>query len=323
MVRLDFAIREWRRAVKVGNASLRTAQRLVKSGGFEVDGRLEREPHRQVVPGAEVITCKTSGAQVPSGDHAFFLLNKPKGVLCTTKSFGPRGATVYDLVPESVRRRYPSLRAAGRLDRDTSGVLLFGTDGGLLSLLLHPTTGCQKRYKVLLDPLSDLGLEHACGQASISEAFQAGLQLDDGTCCAPAKIDIVNETVVYVTIREGFYHQVKRMLAQVGGKVVELHRESFGDLQPSDLQLGGFRSLTSSEMSSLAQMISKSPNNRVIPKNRYGHSSLPWKRGLMGRHGGRDILRDCAPPLATTRRAISNFLLSSQDFTAAHWTAET
>jgi len=346
MVRLDFAFRQFLFTQRSGSASLANSQRLIRKSKVLVNGIVERQPKRQVIPGVEKITLAATNEEISCGDHAFYLMNKPRNTLCTTRGFGPRGVTVYDLLRDGVKgsgsaqggggggddsrgSTRDDVRAAGRLDRDTTGCLLFGTDHGLLSLLLHPTSRCWKTYTAVLD------LDRSELHPNAVDVFRAGLTLDDGTKCAPAFLEIVecgtaqtsrgSPKVVRVSLHEGFFHQVKRMLAQVGGVVSELHRDSFGSLHlPRDtnnkpcLAPGEVRPLTQLELASLVEMLPPDPPSRVMPrcshyapspvptasthfdgsectKHKDGGSAsavqdshlLPWFRGHSARHGGR------------------------------------
>ena len=123
-MRLDHVIQAHLRATGAPNASLKVAQRSVRAGEYTVSGKVEREPKRQLVPGVEPVALAESGDDVAgSVDHAFYLMNKPEGVVCQRH---PREPSVYGLIPESLQRE--DLVCVGRLDRDTTGTLLFGTE---------------------------------------------------------------------------------------------------------------------------------------------------------------------------------------------------
>ena len=139
MVRLDHALRAWATASSEHSVPLKQAQQRIRRGEVSVDGTVVTEPRHQVVPGVESIAC--DGSPGPAGEHSFCLMHKPPGYICQRH---PRDPSVYDLVPEHLRR--PDLAACGRLDRDTTGMLLFATDGGVQSLLLHPTSRVRKEY---------------------------------------------------------------------------------------------------------------------------------------------------------------------------------
>lgn len=277
MVRLDHVVQAHLRASNASNTSLKFAQRRVDAGDVSVDGIVTREPKRQVVPGVEAVTLTSTGDALPCGDHAFYLMNKPTGCVCQRH---PREADVYGLIPEADFR--DDLVCVGRLDRDTTGTLLFGTDGGLQSIYCFPTSHVDKTYTAKC-------VGTLCSDAV--QLFTAGMVLEDGTRCAPAHLEILSSDAegsggtqgsrsggtlgsgsrgthmrCRVTLHEGFFHQVKRMLAHCGANVVELHRERYGLLSANDLPLGAMRPLTAEEREALAAM---------LPDDRVGQKRLP------------------------------------------------
>ena len=242
------------------NASAKVAQKRIKAGDFCVNGTVTREPKQQLIPGIEDITLAATGATVPSGCHSFLIMHKPKGCVCQRH---PREENIYNLVPQTLKRE--DLGCVGRLDRDTTGTLLLTTDGGLQSMLLFPTSRVWKTYHATIDkPTCEL-------RTDAVEAFQQGLLLEDGTKCAPAtlRMHAANPHEVTVVLHEGFFHQVKRMLASVGGTVVALHRQRFGELDASDLIPGAVRPLTHEELTRLTDM---------LPLDRVAHKELGWQR---------------------------------------------
>ena len=167
------------------------------------------------------------------------MLHKPAGVVTTMKAqFG--GAIVADLVPTA---EYPGLFPIGRLDADTTGLLLFSTDGELGNQLLHPRHHVPKTYLARVKaPLGD----------AAAERLRSGVDLDDGPA-QPADVEIADKSrkLVRITVREGRYHQVKRMFEAAGDPVVSLHRESFGPLMLGKLKPGEWRLLTDDEVGQL------------------------------------------------------------------------
>ena len=162
------------------------------------------------------------------------MLNKPAGVI--TASRDERHETVLDLFPAGERR---GLFAVGRLDKDTEGLLIVTDDGALSHALMSPARHVSKVYEAVVE--GTLARDAA-------ERFQKGLTLRDGTECLPARLEILSEgaeTRVRVTLREGKYHQVKRMVAAVGGTVVQLRRVQLGGLLlDPNLPAGAFRELS-------------------------------------------------------------------------------
>ena len=222
MVRLDQAVLADLRSRGAPKASLKEAQRLIRAGNVLLAGSVTREPKMQFVPGVEPVTLAACGTPLSLGEHMFYIMHKPVGYVCQRH---PREPNVYDLIPEHLRRH--DLGCVGRLDRDTTGTLLLCTDGGVQSLLLHPSSRVWKTYTAELDPSQGRLIPDA------EARFRAGMTLDDGTRCAPATLETLSldGLQVRVTVHEGFFHQVKRMLAHCGGLVRQLHRDRFGLLR--------------------------------------------------------------------------------------------
>ena len=253
-MRLDHIVQLHLRAVTAPNASLKVAQRRIHAGEIQIDGVVTRLPKQQIIPGVEHVSL-IDGTPIDCGSHKFYIMHKPEGVVCQRD---PTSPNVYDLIPEQLRRQ--DLVCVGRLDRDTTGALLWGTDGGLQSMLLFPSSRVWKEYHA--------GCEgQLCADAS--ERFKAGLELEDGTRCKPATLEVLENNNdagsgllrVRVTLHEGFFHQVKRMLKQVGCTVATLHRERFGLLSAVGVPPGTLRELTREELASFAEML---PEDRVL-----------------------------------------------------------
>jgi 16S rRNA pseudouridine516 synthase len=165
------------------------------------------------------------------------MMNKPLGATC---SHNEAGDLVYRLLPERWQKREPKISTIGRLDKETSGLLLLTDDGDYLHQVISPRSHVPKRYRATLDrPLR--GDEGAL--------FASGLQLEnEKTPCLPASLDVLSAREAVLTITEGRYHQVRRMFAAVGNHVVALHRQSIGGLMlPDDLAPGEYRLLSADE----------------------------------------------------------------------------
>jgi len=169
----------------------------------------------------------------------YFMLNKPQGYVCSTDD--PDHPTVLYFLEEPVAYK---LHAAGRLDIDTTGLVLMTDDGQWSHRITSPRHQCEKTYLVTLEnPLAD----------DTAAQFEAGVQLhNEDSLTKPAQLEQVDERVVRLTISEGRYHQVKRMFAAVGNHVVALHRERIGGIvMDKDLEPGQYRPLTEQEIASV------------------------------------------------------------------------
>lgn len=171
-------------------------------------------------------------------EHVYILMNKPKGVLSAATDKARQ--TVVDLVPEHLRRA--DIAPVGRLDKDTTGLLLITDDGVFAHNCISPKKEISKSYIVTLD--GDINDD-------IIEKFKEGITLADGTACKGAILERIRENVARVIISEGKYHQIKRMFGVVGLGVNELHRESIGNLiLPDDLRSGECIEMTKQELES-------------------------------------------------------------------------
>ncbi|ALN82517.1 pseudouridine synthase [Lysobacter antibioticus] len=169
------------------------------------------------------------------------LLHKPVGYTCSTKD---PGRIVYDLLPPRFRARSPLLSSVGRLDRDTSGLLLFTDDGGLLHRIVSPKAQLAKVYEAAL--ASDLRGDEAAVFASGELMLES-----EQTALAPAVLEAVAPRQARLTLTEGRYHQVRRMFAAVGNHVEALHRSRIGGLSLGDLPSGQWRQLDASDIETL------------------------------------------------------------------------
>lgn len=169
----------------------------------------------------------------------YFMLHKPPGYVCSTDD--PINPTILYFIEEPVVEK---LHAAGRLDMDTTGLVLLTDDGQWSHRITSPRHHCEKTYLVTLEhPVAD----------DTAEKFTAGIQLNgEKTLTKPALLEPVDDNLVRLTISEGRYHQVKRMFAAVGNHVVALHRERIGDIiLDSELEPGEYRALTEQEINSV------------------------------------------------------------------------
>jgi 16S rRNA pseudouridine516 synthase len=188
------------------------------------------------------------------------MLNKPAGVI--TAMTDERWPTVADLIP--ARYRTAGLFPVGRLDRDATGLLILTNDGTLGHRLASPHWAVWKTYRVSVDgsPLTEADVP----------VFAAGLQLKDGQICRPADLVVLDQATALLSIHEGKFHQVKRMMLATGREVTALHREAIGPLAlDQTLQPGQSRALTDEEVDALVLAVSR----RSSPPSRPGQTSLP------------------------------------------------
>ncbi len=223
-----------------GRWSRSEGKRLVREGRVLADGRIAASAEEKYDP--ETVALVVDGAAVPLRRFVYVMLHKPAGVLSATED--GKGKTVLELLPEEYRRR--GLFPVGRLDKDTEGLLLLTDDGQLAHDLLSPRKHVDKRYYARVEGALDAG---DCA------AFAAGMTLGDGLVCLPAGLEILSsgaESEALVTIREGKFHQIKRMLAARGKPVRYLKRLSMGPLRLDDsLAPGEWRELTAEEVKML------------------------------------------------------------------------
>jgi 23S rRNA pseudouridine2605 synthase len=218
-----------------GVASRRASEQLVFAGRVSVGDEVVRDPARDV-DGSVPVSVDGKPVRVSSGQRAVYAVNKPKGVVSTAKD--PQGRpTVVSLVP-SARRLYP----VGRLDADTTGLILLTNDGELAERLTHPRYGLEKVYRAKVRP--------ARVSPRALRALRDGVELEDGRT-TPARVRQVAPGMLEIAIREGRKRQVRRMCEAVGHRVVELERVAFGPLGLRGLEPGKSRRLKDAEVERL------------------------------------------------------------------------
>ena len=207
---------------------------ILKAGRVTVDGRVEKDNGRKIDPTTQIVCV--DGETLTQRGTVVLMLNKPAGYV--TATVDAKDATVMELLPP----QYRDLRPVGRLDKATEGLLLFTDDGDLLHRLISPKKEVPKVYYA----------QHV-GVATETDvqAFSEGLTLGDGTQCLPAKLTPLGPGESLVTVCEGKYHQVRRMMASRGLPVDYLERRQEGPLVLGDLPRGQYRLLTEEEIKSL------------------------------------------------------------------------
>jgi 23S rRNA pseudouridine2605 synthase len=216
-----------------GVASRRAAEALIADGRVTINGEVVRDPARDV-NGDEAIAVDGEAVRAP-GARVVYAVHKPAGVVSTARDTHGR-RTVVDLVP-SAQRLYP----VGRLDADTTGLILLTNDGDLANALTHPRFEVPRTYRARV--------EGRPGQRAL-KALREGVELDDGRT-APARVRLVGPHELELTIHEGRKRQVRRMCEAVGHRVVALRRIAFGPLRLGDLGAGRHRRLTAAEVERL------------------------------------------------------------------------
>lgn len=212
------------------------AKKAMKQGEVTCDGNIVKDASYKVVDGTEVTLY---GNPISVIGERYIMLHKPMDMICST---------VDEVYPSVLNLllvdKIDNLHIAGRLDADTTGLVLITSDGKWSHRVTSPKKECPKTY---LAELADAVDE------SLIEQFAQGVELrgDDGGLTKPARLDIIDPHNVRLTITEGKYHQVKRMFAAVGNKVVQLHRERVASLELGDLEEGEWRYLTDAEVASI------------------------------------------------------------------------
>ncbi|MBQ2855157.1 MAG: rRNA pseudouridine synthase [Oscillospiraceae bacterium] len=214
---------------------------ILKSGRVTVDGKPEKDPGRKIDPDKAVIAL--DGDILGGMRRTVVMLNKPAGYVTATED--PVEKTVMELLP--VEWKHLDLKPVGRLDKATEGLLLFTNDGDLLHRLISPKKEVPKIYYARHEGQADDG---------DVQAFAAGLTLRDGTACLPAKLEPLGPGESLVTVCEGKYHQVRRMMASRNMTVLYLERRQEGTLPLGDLPRGQVRELTAEELADLEREIS-------------------------------------------------------------------
>ena len=212
---------------------------ILKSGAVTVDGIPERDNSRKVDPQKQVIAY--NGERLGKTGRIVVMLNKPAGFVTATED--ARERTVMELLPKEMA--HLDLKPVGRLDKATEGLLLFTNDGDLLHRLISPKKEVPKIY---------YARHEGSATEEDVEAFQTGLELADGTRCLPAKLEPLGEGESLITVCEGKYHQVRRMMASRRMHVEYLERRQEGFLTLGDLPRGQVRILTDEEIERLATL---------------------------------------------------------------------
>ncbi len=224
-----------------GKYSRSDVRRLVKSGAVTVDGSVVTDFSLKVQYGANITV---NGSPVDTSEHIYVMLNKPQGVVSASED--DKDTTVIDILPDGFKRK--NLFPAGRLDKDTVGFCLITDDGEFAHSILSPSHHVDKTYIACVSKPIDF--------ETAKKAFADGIILDDGTVLLSAVLEEIDrdEQKYKVIIREGRYHQVKRMFSSLGTTVVSLERTAIGGLTlDSTLKRGEARLITADELSLIVE----------------------------------------------------------------------
>ena len=209
---------------------------IIKAGRVTVDGKAEKDAARKIDPAVQIVCL--DGERLGGMRRCVLMLNKPAGFVTATEDKQER--TVMELLPQEYR--YLDLKPVGRLDKATEGLLLFTNDGDLLHRLISPKKEVPKVYYARH--------EGQAGEEDVA-AFAAGLTLRDGTVCLSAVLNPLGPGESLITVCEGKYHQVRRMMASRGMTVLYLERQQEGTLSLGDLPRGQVRELSEEELAQL------------------------------------------------------------------------
>lgn len=230
-LRLDYYL------AHAANLSRKEAKIAISKGRVLVNGESKLKANTSVTSSCQVILDKIP---LSYQENRYYMLHKPKGVVCALQD--EEHDVVLDLLPNDIQKE---LKIVGRLDKDTTGLLLLTTDGQWLHKITSPKHDCEKTYLVTLaEPITD---------NAVTELEQGVLLNGESDLTKPAKVSVHSEKQISLTISEGKYHQVKRMLAAVGNKVEALHRSQIGGVSLTDeLALGEFKALSPEQVALLA-----------------------------------------------------------------------
>ena len=217
-----------------GLGGRKEVRQMIKAGRVRLNGVTASAPDVKFDPESALV--ELDGRPLGYAKFRYYMMDKPAGVLTATRD--SKQKTVLDLVTPEMRRM--GLFPVGRLDKDTSGLLLLTNDGNFAHRVISPKSEVEKLYYAKVNGSPD---------ASDCLAFEKGIVLADGTQCLPAKLELLGGDECYVRVMEGKYHQVKRMLASRGKPVLALRRLAVGGLSlDSALPPGGFRELTETDL---------------------------------------------------------------------------
>lgn len=220
-----------------GYGSRRASKKVLKNNSIMVNGQLIKDYTMQIKGTDEI---EVNGKIIPNIPYTTLIINKPAGYMCSMKD--ENYPSVMNLIPEEYRSR---LRMVGRLDQDTTGLLILTDNGVLNAKLAHPKTKVEKTYYVTVNHILRPTLVDLCNQE---------IDIGRGEIASPSKLEIIDEYHAYLTVSEGKYHEVKRIFGHFNYDVVDLKRVRFGPLSLGDLPEKDIRILTVEEYNSLLEI---------------------------------------------------------------------
>ncbi|MCL2397277.1 MAG: rRNA pseudouridine synthase [Defluviitaleaceae bacterium] len=236
-MRIDKLISQW------GFGSRKEVKTILKQGAVTVDGHVVTRPETRIDP--EVSVIYVGDELIEYEKYVYIMMNKPDGVISAT--YDEEDNTVIDLLED--KYQWMSLFPVGRLDKDTTGLIILTNDGGFAHRALSPKKHVEKVYVAQLDK--------EIGEKEIG-VFAAGVMLDDGYRCMSAVLEGLTDNYAKITIKEGKFHQVKRMFAAVGIDVLALKRIAFAGIDLDEgMATGEYRRLNENEMNIVANLLSK------------------------------------------------------------------
>lgn len=220
-----------------GLGSRKACKKIIRTNDVRVND-IRVTDGEMLINGNDKITV--NGKEIPNSPFVTIILNKPKGYMCSMKD--ENYPSVMNLIPELYRKR---VRMVGRLDQDTTGLLILTDNGIMNARLAHPKTKVEKTYLATVNHIL---------RPTLVDLFNQEIDIGRGEIAAPSKLEIIDEYHAYLTVHEGKYHEVKRLFGHFNYDVVELKRVAFGPLKLGDLEESSIRVLTEEEVDSLLEV---------------------------------------------------------------------
>jgi pseudouridylate synthase len=220
-----------------GLGSRKACKKIIRNNDIRVND-IRVTDGEMLITGNDRITV--NGKEIPNSPFVTIILNKPKGYMCSMKD--ENYPSVMNLIPDLYRKR---VRMVGRLDQDTTGLLILTDNGIMNARLAHPKTKVEKTYLATVNHIL---------RPTLVELFNHEIDIGRGEIAAPSKLEIIDEYHAYLTVCEGKYHEVKRLFGHFNYDVIELKRVAFGPLKLGDLEESSIRVLTEEEVDSLLEV---------------------------------------------------------------------